>query len=144
MEAVAVFTSVVMGTVALVHLYWAFGGVWPAKSTDDLARMVIGHGKMPGFWPTFTVSLLMFGLAAYAPMLVLGVFDQLPHRLVVGGTLSIAAVFLLRMISTFIVPWFLQSSEPFQTLDRWLYAPLCFVLGACYIRLAMVYECWFC
>ena len=134
---IAVGLCVIMSVIASVHVYWAFGGIWPAKTRVQLADTVIGHQEMPGFLPTIVVAILMFGLAGFGPLLVWGGFAFLESPIANWMAWAISAVFFLRALSTVAMPWFIEASEPFRSLDKRFYAPLCVVLGIGYACLAL-------
>lgn len=129
--AVSIF--VVLTIVALLHAYWAFGGRWPGHDELSLARMVVGSKDitaMPARGPTLAVAVVIFlaGVVALARVDLVPV--PLPPMLQSLAVTALAVVFLGRGIASF-TPWFRtsQSEEPFATLDRRLYGPLCLALG---------------
>lgn len=129
--AVSIF--VVLTIVALLHAYWAFGGRWPGHDELSLARMVVGSKgitTMPARGPTLAVAVVIFlaGVVALARADLVPV--PLPPMLQSVAVTALAVVFLGRGIASF-TPWFRasQSEEPFATLDRRLYGPLCLALG---------------
>lgn len=129
--AVSIF--VVLTIVALLHAYWAFGGRWPGHDEPSLARMVVGSKgiiTMPARGPTLAVAVVIFlaGVVALARADLVPV--PLPPMLQSVAVTALAVVFLGRGIASF-TPWFRasQSEEPFATLDRRLYGPLCLALG---------------
>ncbi len=129
--AVSIF--VVLTIVALLHAYWAFGGRWPGHDEPSLARMVVGSKgitTMPARGPTLAVAVVIFlaGVVALARADLVAV--PLPPMLRSVAVTALAVVFLGRGIASF-TPWFRasQSEEPFATLDRRLYGPLCLALG---------------
>ncbi|MBV5262480.1 DUF3995 domain-containing protein [Pinisolibacter aquiterrae] len=129
--AVSIF--VVLTIVALLHAYWAFGGRWPGHDEPSLARMVVGSKgitAMPARGPTLAVAVVIFlaGVVALARVDLVPV--PLPPMLQSVAVTVLAVVFLGRGIASF-TPWFRasQSEEPFATLDRRLYGPLCLASG---------------
>jgi len=128
--------------VAALHAYWAFGGRWPGHDELSLARMVVGSRgitKMPGRRLTLIVALLIFvaGLIALAQASILPAL--LPPLFQQAAIVGLAIVFLVRGIASF-TPQFrrMQTEEPFATLDRNVYAPLCLALGAGFIALLLL------
>lgn len=124
---------VVLTIVALLHAYWAFGGRWPGHDEPSLARTVVGSKgitEMPARGPTLAVAVVIFlaGVVALARVDLVSVL--LPPMLQSVAVTALAVVFLGRGIASF-TPWFRasQSEEPFATLDRRLYGPLCLALG---------------
>ncbi len=137
MEWIAVGLCGILLLIAVLHVYWAFGGLWPAKTRVELADTVIGHQEVPGFLPTIAVAMLMFGLAGFGPLLIWGGSEILASAAVKWLTWAISVVFFLRAAATYVLRWFTEASEPFRSLDKWIYAPLCIVLGAGFAYLAM-------
>ena len=71
-EAVPLMTlpvalSLVLAVLAVAHAWWAMGGIWPAASEPDLARAVIGDGRirMPPPWQCAAVALVLAAVAAW-------------------------------------------------------------------------------
>lgn len=138
--AFLIFTTLTI--VAALHAYWAFGGLWPGHDEHSLARVVVGSRgitKMPARGPTLTVALLIFiaGLIALAQVSILPAL--LPHSFQQAAIVGLAIIFLIRGIASF-TPQFrrMQAEEPFATLDRNIYAPLCLALGAGFIMLLLL------
>lgn len=139
--ALAFLIFVVLTIVAVLHAYWAFGGRWPGHDELSLARTVVGSKgvtTMPARGPTLVVALLIFvaGVLALAPVGVSPIV--LPPMLQTLAIAALAVVFLARGAIGF-TPLFrrLQAEEPFATLDRRLYSPLCLALGAGFAVLAV-------
>jgi hypothetical protein len=137
--AVSIF--VVLTIVALLHAYWAFGGRWPGHDEPSLARMVVGSKgitAMPARGPTLAVAVVIFlaGVVALARVDLVPV--PLPPMLQSVAVTALAVVFLGRGVASF-TPWFRasQSEEPFATLDRRLYGPLCLALGTGFAALVV-------
>lgn len=136
--AVSIFVTLTI--VALLHAYWAIGGRWPGHDELSLARTVVGSKgitTMPARGPTLAVAvvILLAGVAALARVDLVPV--PLPPMLRSVAVTALAVVFFGRGISSF-TPWFRasQSEEPFATLDRRLYGPLCLALGTGFAVLA--------
>ena len=124
---IAIALSAGLGLIALLHLYWAFGGNWPATERKRLPAMVVGQKgltQMPPAWITLTVAILIF-LAAMMPLL--WVFRLGPHPL---WQAALGLVFLLRG-AIGLTPWFgkLLCEEPFATLNQRYYSPLCLLFS---------------
>ena len=58
--------SLVLVVLAVAHGWWAVGGIWPAASEPDLARAVIGDGRlrMPPPWQCAAVAAALIVVAA--------------------------------------------------------------------------------
>ncbi|MFZ1815261.1 MAG: DUF3995 domain-containing protein [Rhizobiaceae bacterium] len=60
----------------------------------------------------------------------------LPQGLVWLGMIALGAVFLLRGVIGYMPPFRARfSAQPFATLDKRFYSPLCLVIGAAYFLL---------
>ena len=90
----AVALSLVVALLALAHAWWATGGIWPAASEPDLARAVIGDGRirMPPAWQCAAVALVLLAVAAW-PWAIMVWPDS---SLVLIGSIVIGGVFFIR------------------------------------------------
>ena len=128
------FIMGVLAIVALVHLFWAFGGKWPGKDDLSLARTVVGTNgieKMPPRWITFIVAILIV-LAALWPFGWLHWKETfLPKWFWSLGMMGLTLIFVARGIAGYVPAIKQQNSEqPFARLDARYYSPLCLVLGS--------------
>jgi hypothetical protein len=135
----AILLSAVVFAIAAIHAYWGLGGHWPAGSPERLAKAAIGtpNVKMvPGARACFTVATVLAGVAAW-PLFAAGlVLEAWPHWLTLLAGVGIAAVFIGRGLAGYTSAWRRRfSEEPFASLDRLVYSPLCLVLGAGYVAL---------
>ncbi len=132
---------VILSLIAAVHVYWAFGGVWPAKTEQDLINTVLGNPKAQAM-PSLAVTMVVAGL-----IFVAGVIALLAGGLVSGPALALvrlaAGGLAVIFIGRGLVGWALDCgllrvsvTEPFRTLDLWLYSPLCLLLGLGFAILA--------
>ncbi|MES0880217.1 DUF3995 domain-containing protein [Roseibium sp. SCP14] len=140
--SVASVLFLVLAGISALHLYWGFGGLWPARDEATLVRMVVGAKgmrQMPGRTLTVVVAGLI-AIAAILPLLSAGILTYPVATVLPSGLLptmlslslaGIGLIFLGRGILSY-TPYFahMQAEEPFRTLDRRYYAPLCLVLGA--------------
>ncbi len=137
MELISYVIFTVLAVVSIVHIGWAFGMAWPAKSRAELPAMVAGvpnSNPMPPAALTLIVAAGIFGFGIAAiwgvGMISLGALD--PYR---GWVLlTITAIFALRGVATYLPFGPLQASvQPFRTLDLRYFAPLCLLLAAGYL-----------
>lgn len=140
--ALALLIFITLTIVAALHAYWAFGGLWPGHDELSLTRMVVGSRgitKMPSRGLTLIVALLILvaGLIALAQVAILPAL--LPPLFQQAAVVGLAIILLVRGIASFTPPlWRMQAEEPFATLDRNIYAPLCLALGAGSITLLLL------
>lgn len=131
---VAVALASVLAAIALLHVYWGLGGLWPAADEQALVRTVVGDPRlkrMPAPWLCWLVAGAILVTAAW-PLLLTGFLGGfVPRWLVVCIGFAMMAVFLLRGLAGFVSPWRARHPlEPFATLDRRYYSPLCLVIAA--------------
>ncbi len=126
-----IVASVVLGAVALLHAFWAFGLWWPARSEAHLVHAVVGARRaerMPGAIPCLVVAV---GLAV-AAALPWAPADGFLGRWSPPVLQFLAAIFALRGLAPLLPIWRRATArEPFATLDRRLYAPLSLGLAVC-------------
>lgn len=141
MMLIAAALSLVMAAVAAIHAYWAMGGLWPGRTEQELIDTVVGEkGRtlMPPVWLTAIITALFAGIAAWPLFLAPIAVRIVPQGFVAAATFLLAAVFLLRGFASYIPAVArLNAVEPFATLNRRYYAPLCIILGAGYLALAL-------
>jgi hypothetical protein len=139
--ALAVVLWVVLGTIATLHAAWGLGSHWPCESEASLVATVGGTpGARRMYAPSacFTVAALLTGVSAW-PLFAAGLLPAAwPDWLTRLAGAGIAAVFVGRGVAGYVPAWRrLCSAEPFATLDRRIYAPLCLALGAGYIAILL-------
>lgn len=124
--------------VAIAHFLWSIGRTWPIRDPELLPRATIG---MPGV--TRVPRLAAFGVAVavtIAGVLALALADRTGGgtMLTVVGAL-VGLVFLGRGVLGYLPQWAaLTPLEPFRTLDRKTYSPLCLALGAGFLILVIM------
>jgi hypothetical protein len=124
--------------IAIAHFLWSIGRTWPISDPELLPRAVIG---MPGV--TRVPRLASFGVAVaivLSAVLALALADHTG-----GGTGTtvlgslVGLVFLGRGILGYLPQWAARTPvEPFRTLDRKTYSPLCLALGAGFLVLVIM------
>lgn len=136
--AVAALMFVLLLAVAIAHLLWALGGSWPIRDPAVLPRVVVGREgveRVPRL-ASFGVFLLTFasGIVALA----------LTDPAAGGAGLSAlgvvcALVFAARGVLGYTSWWQRQRPlEPFRSLDRRNYSPLCLALTLGYLVLVLM------
>lgn len=139
MQVLSLVLFSVLAVIGLAHVYWAFGGVWPADNERALIDAVIGNASMahmPSMPVTLVVAVLIFMTALIA--LVVGGFISIrPFWLARLAAIGVGLVFLARGVGGYFfqsIAW--NPVEPFATLNVWMYSPLCILIGAIFFILA--------
>ena len=131
--ALSIATALVLLALAILHFAWGVGSTWPEQSAEALARRVAGFKgvtQMPRPAACFFVAAML----AFAALIALAATGLLPtsypHWLVLTALSAVAAVFTLRGLIAYTPQWRERTpEEPFATLDRRLYGPLCLIIG---------------
>lgn len=124
--------------VFFAHMMWAFGSTWPLQDEKSLARTVAGFKgieKMPPKLASLGVAIAI----AFASIIGLLLSDPAPNApiTIIGALLTL--VFLGRGTIGFTPKWHaLTPEEPFRSLDRKVYSPLCLGIGACFLILVIL------
>jgi hypothetical protein len=131
----------VLVAIAVLHASWGLGSHWPCESEEALVRSAVGRRgarRMPPPSACVIVAARLAGVSVW-PLLAVGVIPS-----AWSGWLSelegagIAAVFIGRGIAGYVPAWRrMHSAEPFVTLDRRVYSPLCLVLGAGFVAILL-------
>jgi hypothetical protein len=135
---IASVVFVILLAVSLAYLLWAFGSRWPIRDPELLARAVIGRPgvtRVPRL-ASFVISVLIFA----AGIIALSLADHTAGDwwLTALGVL-LAALFGGRGLAGFTKGWQDRHSvEPFATLDRKTYSPLCLIVGAGFLILVIM------
>ena len=141
MMVLALALFAVLAAISALHLYWALGGLWPGHDARSLAETVIGEPKrreMPPLPLTVVVAALILGAGLLAVFSQTGLPLGLPDWVLRAGLWALALVFLARGAVTYILrAQAAAMAEPFATLNRRYYSPLCLLLGAGFLALAV-------
>jgi Protein of unknown function (DUF3995) len=136
---IAVLIFLPLLTVGLAHLLWALGTTWPISSEALLAQTVVGRPgitRMPNRLVTAAIAVAIFA----ASIIAIGLADKTEGgllRTLLGAFLAL--VFLGRGIVGYTAAWRVRyPTEPFATLDRKNYSPLCLWIGAGYLILVIM------
>lgn len=135
MTYLASFFAIVLFLTAGVHIAWGLGVLWPAKTEKQLIKTVIGFPgatQMPNKWITFIVAL---GIAVAGVFLIWGanlISLPLPQFIKILGLATLTAIFLIRGVLG-LMPFgpFINSTEPFNALNKRYYSPLIVAIGVC-------------
>ncbi|QPC88549.1 DUF3995 domain-containing protein [Mesorhizobium sp. NBSH29] len=141
MYVLALSLSAILLILTTLHVYWGIGGVWPGTDTRSCAHAVVGFrgvNAMPDAFASFSVAACL-GLATLWPLAMIGIVASPFSRTgLAAAAVLIALVFLGRGVAGFMPFWRrLAPVQPFATLDRKYYAPLCLVMGLGFAILAL-------
>lgn len=137
MSILGIAVPLILGGLAALHALWGLKIWWPAGNEMRLARMAVGAAdiaNMPAALACFAVTAALSGGALTALMVVdLVELPFVPRGLIMLVGIGFAVVFLLRGIAGYL-PKFaaMTPEEPFRTLDKRFYSPLCIALGVAF------------
>ena len=123
---------VVLTAIAAIHVAWGVGVRWPRTTEAELVRAVIGHRSdtMPPPSQCYLAALAIFIPGAIALMLAALVQTPWPRWLILLAGAGAALVFAGRGIAGYVPAWRARHPrEPFASLDRHYYSPLCLLLA---------------
>ena len=128
MSTIVAVEASLLAAIAVLHAAWGFGVRWPRRDDAALTALVVGsqRERMPPPLHCFLAAGAIFA-AAIVVAAVSGVV-RLPLRqgLVMLLGLGVTAVFAGRGIAGYLPVWRARHPrEPFATLDRRIYSPLC-------------------
>lgn len=135
---VASLIFVALLAVAIAHFIWSIGGTWPIRNEALLAKTVVGLPgitKMPPKIASFAVAAAVLA----AGVIALSLADDTAG----GGWLTaigilLGLLFLGRGAVGYSAGWRARfPEEPFATLDRKNYSPLCLAIGAGFLILVV-------
>ena len=125
-------------TVALAHFLWAVGSPWPIRDPELLARTVMGTPKFRRVPRLASLVVALLVLAAAAIGSALADLDSGGLLLTLAG-IGLTLVFGIRGVLGYTPVWRAKFPlEPFATLDRRVYSPLCLIVAACFLVLVLM------
>lgn len=134
MNSIAVAIFLLLAVIAAIHALWAFGSRWPARSERELVALAVGRTgqtQMPTPMQCIAAATAIFVAGLWA--LALADIVALPFNpaVITAVGFVITAIFAGRGIAAYTPAWRIRfSQEPFATMDREKYGPLCFVFAA--------------
>jgi hypothetical protein len=141
MNAIATAMFFLLTVIAVLHVSWAFGSHWPARSERELVALAVGRTgqtRMPGRLACVAAALAIFG-AGVAALIVSGfLLVPLPGYVIILLGVLIFLVFAGRGVAAYLPAWRARfSQEPFATMDRTKYGPLCLLFAAGFAALVV-------
>ncbi len=117
-------------SISLVHFVWALGFNYPVRDEKALARTVAGFKGIEKMPNRFLSALIGFA-TLFAGIWVLAMADPKESLILTLGGAILVLVFLGRGIIGYTKRWAeLTPEEPFRTLDKKIYSPLCIFIGS--------------
>lgn len=138
MSLIAFAMFVILTSIAAIHVAWGAGIRWPRRTELDLVSTVIGyeHHRMPSPNQCYIAALAIYVPGVIALMLAGLVDATVPRSLVVLAGCIAALAFAGRGIAGYLPAWRARfPREPFASLDRQYYSPLCLLLAAGFVIL---------
>jgi|GEM_PF-219399 len=132
-EVLSVSNAAVLGSLAIIHLYWAVGGFWPGTDRVSLkAKVLGGPATSPSPNPAACMAVVAALIFACGISLQLGmVWVWLPPGLARLSAWAITLALFLRGSLGFVMARFpfWRSSTEFNRLNQRVYSPLCLMLA---------------
>jgi hypothetical protein len=146
-ELTGYILAAILGVSGLFYVGWAAGLSFPFANEQALARSVIGRRgitRVPSRRAFLYVGVLLFA-AATAAFLLGGFGEAVPESkpFLAPVGLLLALIFLVRGVAG-VLPAFERAApeQPFLTLNRRLYSPLCVLAGTAFLYLTLALPNW--
>jgi hypothetical protein len=124
----------VLFVLAVLHLYWAFGGMWPGRDGEELARLVVGGPiglRMPSAGACVAVAVALFAAAAFVlaaqGLLALPISSAWARIATFGVAGVLTARGLVGFFDTRLRPVIVGT--PYARMNVIAYSPLALALG---------------
>ena len=137
----AILVVIVLLAIAGLHLLWAAGSHWPAADEATLAKTVVGSKgikKMPPRLASLLVAVVMTGVAHVVLVhagLMQGFLLFQMYRIIL---VAMILVFSFRGLAAYIPHWrAMVPGQPFARFDQTRYGPLCLVIAALLLDVAL-------
>lgn len=141
------FLAILLAGAGLLYLVWASGVTFPFANEQSLARSLIGRRgitRVPSRAAFLYIAVLFFA-AATAAFLMGGYSEAVPQSkpFLAPVGLLLALVFLGRGIAG-VLPAFERAApeQPYLSLNRRLYSPLCVLAGLGFLFLTLALPNW--
>lgn len=129
----ALLLTAVLGMLAILHLAWGFGFMWPGTDSVSLAERVGGVPPGRRMHPTWMCVAVALAIASGAAVIFAFSAPGLPTAWRGFAALAYAVlfgVFAGRGLAGFIPRfWRHTAGTPFHRLNRLYYSPLCLLIA---------------
>lgn len=138
MAFVAIMLSFIFVLLAIIHLYWSFGGYW-GKDVAIPAKENNSKIFLPGAVSTFIIAILFLMLEIFILIKANFLFIKIPSMLNKYGLWIIALIFFARAIGEFKYVGFFKKVKRtvFAQYDTRFYSPLCLIAAILLIILQL-------
>jgi hypothetical protein len=141
MSSIALAIFLVLAVIAALHAVWGFGLRWPVRDERSLVALVIGatgRNRMPAMAQCLIAAAAIFAAGVVALALAGVIAVPLPEIMITAAGVLTALVFAGRGLAAYVPAWRRRyGQQPFATLDRNWYGPLCLLLAAGFIVLTI-------
>lgn len=136
-DVIAIIAAAILLGLAVLHLVWAAGSPWPARSAAELQALVVGGAPgsaMPPPWACVGVAVVL-ALFAGGALAVRGLVPAPALDVVRVLTWIATGILAVRGVGGFFLAWLRPDTagQPFTRWNRRLYSPLCVALAAALI-----------
>jgi len=146
-ELVGNCLAIVLAACGLLYLFWAAGATFPFANEQALARSLIGRRgitRLPSRAAFVYLGVLLLA-AALAAFLLGGFSEAVPESkpFLAPVGLLLGLVFIGRGIAG-VLPAFERAApeQPYLSLNRRFYSPLCVAAGGAFLFLALALPNW--
>jgi len=123
--------------VAIAYFLWAIGSKYPIRDPHLVARTIDGRPGVERLSRLSAFGVAVFALIAAVIGTALGDLDSGGMALTIAGAV-VGLLFAVRGILGYTPAWRASHPvEPFASLDRRYYSPLCLVVAACFAILVI-------
>ncbi len=133
MSTIATLEAGLLAAIAALHVAWGFGVRWPRRDEPALTALVVGYkrDRMPPPRQCFITAAAIFAAAVVVALIAGSVrLPVAPMRATLAG-FGVTAVFAARGVAGYLPAWRARfPRQPFATLDRRVYSPLCLAIAA--------------
>lgn len=126
----AYYITTIMIIIALFHIYWALGGLWPGTSSQDLLDKVVGSGEcFPGKIACLMVTVVFVVMALLPLIIVKLIHVNIDADFLYVSTAFFCLIFFIRGFALYLPVLKKRAHSKFNYLNGRVYSPLCISLG---------------
>ncbi|MCG6151393.1 DUF3995 domain-containing protein [Leptospira bandrabouensis] len=126
-------SSFLLLSIAAIHVYWGFGGLWPGKTKQELIDLVFGKGnKFPSPFICLLVAVFLFFFSILPIVWILKEELSLDDKKIFALRIlltMVSMIFFLRGIFGYFSFITKQWKPIFIYYTKRIYNPLCLIIG---------------